>query len=204
MNIKLGITGGIGSGKSVVSKLLEVLNIPVYISDDRAKMLTLTHPDIQEKLSSLLGAEIYNNGELNKPLLASYLFANAENATRINQIIHPVVKDDFKQWAMSHSSCPIIAMESAILVESGFADTVDHIVMVYAPVDVRLKRAMARDNVSEELIRKRIEAQMSDEEKKLHAHYTILNDGEIPLIPQVLELISSLSQNNRYLCPAKK
>ena len=204
MGIKLGITGGIGSGKSVVSRLFEVLNIPIYISDDRAKKLTLTHPTIQQELSKLLGTDIYINGELNKPLLSSYLFANAENAIRINQIIHPVVKEDFKQWSAAHASFPIIGMESAILIESGFADTVDHIVMVYAPLDVRLKRAVIRDNASEEQILRRIKAQMDDEEKKLHADYTILNDGEIPLIPQVLELISSLSQNNRYLCPAKK
>ena len=84
---------------------------------------------------------------MNKPLLASYLFACEENALRVNQIIHPVVKSDFINWVSKHHSTPIIAMESAILIESGFADTVDHIVMVYAPVDVRLKRAMARDNV---------------------------------------------------------
>ena len=113
MGIKLGITGGIGSGKSVVSRLFEVLNIPVYISDDRAKKLTLTHPTIQQELSKLLGTDIYINGELNKPLLSSYLFANAENAIRINQIIHPVVKEDFKQWSAAHASFPIIGMESA-------------------------------------------------------------------------------------------
>ena len=95
-------------------------------------------------------------------------------------------------------------MESAILIESGFADTVDQIVMVYAPLEVRLQRAMKRDTASRESIIRRIEAQMNDEEKRLHAHFVIVNDGEIPLMPQVLELISSLSQNIPYLCHAKK
>ena len=204
MSIKLGITGGIGAGKSVVSRLLEALDIPVYISDNEAKRLINSHPEIRKELCKLIGDNVYQNGQLNKPLLASYLFACEENALRVNQIIHPVVKSDFVNWVSKHHSTPIIAMESAILIESGFADTVDKVVMVYAPLEVRVKRAMLRDNADEQQIRKRIKAQMCDEEKRLKADYTILNDGESPLIPQVLKLISSLSQNNPYLCHAKK
>ena len=203
MSVKVGITGGIGSGKSVVSRLFEVLGIPIYISDQEAKRLTATHPEIRNQLIQLLGDEVYANNELNKPFLANYLFASEENAERINRIIHPVVKADFEQWAASHSHYPIIGMESAILIESGSTDVVDKIIMVYAPAEVRINRAIKRDNSSRELITKRIEAQMNDEEKRLHADYVILNDGEIPLIPQVLELISSLSQNIPYLCDAK-
>ncbi len=203
MSIKLGITGGIGSGKSVVSRLLSILGIPVYISDVEAKRLTTTHPDIQRSLRQLLGDEVYRNGELNKTLLATYLFADALNAARINQIIHPVVKADFQQWTLRHAQYPILAMESAILIESGFTDLVDSILLVYAPLEIRVARAMARDSATEEQIKQRICAQMSDEEKKIHADYVILNDGEIPLIPQVLALISSLSQKYPYLCPSE-
>ena len=203
MSIKLGITGGIGAGKSVVSHLLEVLGVPVYISDDRAKQLTASHPVICSELRKLVGNEVYKGGVLNKQLLASFLFECADNALRVNQIIHPVVKADFAEWVSQNQAQPILAMESAILIESGFADTVDYVVMVYAPLEVRLKRAMLRDGANQLQIEKRIQVQMCDEEKRLKADYIILNDGESPLIPQVLELISSLSQNNRYLCPAK-
>ena len=107
MSVKVGITGGIGSGKSVVSRLFEVLGIPIYISDQEAKRLTATHPEIRNQLIQLLGDEVYANNELNKPFLANYLFASEENAERINRIIHPVVKADFEQWAASHSHYPI-------------------------------------------------------------------------------------------------
>ena len=204
MSIRIGITGGIGSGKSVVSKLLEVLDIPVYVSDIEAKKLANTHPRIREELTRLVNPDLYITGELNKQMLASYLFSNNQNAERVNRIIHPVVKQDFQMWQQCHSSLPIVAMESAILIESGFADAVDKIVMVYAPLEIRLQRAMKRDAATHQQILNRIKAQMDDEEKQMYADYMILNDGEIPLIPQVLKLISSLSQNNVYLCDAKK
>ncbi len=203
MAIKLGITGGIGSGKSVVSRLLQLMGIPVYISDVESKQLTNSDPLIRQELCALLGEELFAGGELNKPMLAAYLFAHPDHAARVNGIIHPRVRDDFRVWVGKQSS-EVIGMESAILIESGFACEVDVVVMVYAPLEVRVQRAMQRDGVSEELVRQRIRNQMNDEEKRLQAGYEIINDGETPLIPQVLELIASLSQNNHYLCPSKK
>lgn len=204
MAIKIGITGGIGSGKSVVSRLLGVMNIPIYISDEEAKSLTVAHPLIRQELGALLGDEIYQGGELNKPLLASYLFGHPDHARVVNGIIHPRVKEHFRSWASAHKGYSIIGMESAILYESGFAGEVDVVVMVYAPLEIRIARAMKRDGVSRELVTKRIDSQMSDEVKRSQADFTIVNDGERPLIPQVLELISFLSKNIHYLCPAKK
>lgn len=192
--IKIGITGGIGSGKSVVSRLLEVMGVPVYISDIESKRLTQTDLVIKEKLVSLLGEDVYKGGELNKPYLASYIFSHPNHAKQVNAIIHPRVKDDFHKWVLEHNDCKIVGMESAILVEAGFAGEVDAVVMVYAPLEVRLHRAMKRDLSPKELILKRIQSQMDDEEKKLHAHYVIKNDDENQLIPQVMELISLLEK----------
>lgn len=192
MTIKIGITGGIGSGKSVVSRLLGVMGIPVYDSDSETKRLMASDGVIRKELQALVGEEVYAGGVLNKPLLASYLFANSENARRVNGIIHPRVKEDFRQWVQRHSACPIVGIESAILVEAGFANEVDFIVMVYAPEEVRIARAVRRDASSRELIEKRIRSQMNDEEKRRYADFVIANDDATPLIPQVLELIASL------------
>ena len=192
MAIKIGITGGIGSGKSMVSRLLEVLGVPVYISDLETKRLMASDSLIREELSALLGAEVYAGGTLNKPLLASYLFGSPEHAKEINCIVHPRVKEDFRRWTQCRTAFPI-------LVEAGFAGEVDAIVMVYAPEEVRILRAVRRDASSRELIEKRIRSQMNDEEKRKYADFVIVNDGETPLIPQVLELIGSLSEKMHYL-----
>ena len=204
MAIKIGITGGIGSGKSVVSRLLEVMGIPVYISDMETKQLMVADNRIRGELIALLGEEVYVGGILNKTLLASYLFGSPEHARQVNGIVHPRVKEDFRQWVRQHAGCSMAGIESAILIEAGFAGEVDAVVMVYAPEEVRVQRAMKRDASSRELIERRIRSQMSDEEKRMRADFVIVNDGETPLIPQVLALITFLSQNNTYLCPPKK
>lgn len=200
MPIRIGITGGIGSGKSVVSRLLEVMGIPVYISDAESKRVTVADPLIRRELCQLVGDDVFCGGELNKPLLASYLFASSENAQQVNGIIHPRVKEDFRRWVAGHAGLDMVGIESAILIESGFAGEVDIIVMVSAPLDVRVERVMQRDGASRELVMRRIQHQMCDEEKKNSAGFVIVNDGERPLIPQVLNLISFLYQNIDYLC----
>lgn len=194
MSIKIGINGGIGSGKSVVSRLLEIMGVPVYISDVETKLLMVSDSFIRQELVALLGEEVYVDGVLNKPLLASYLFGNPEHAKQINSIVHPRVKDDFRRWAQCRSDYSTVGIESAILIEAGFSGEVDVIVMVYAPEEVRILRAVRRDGSSRELIEKRIRSQMSDEEKRGKADIVIVNDGETPLIPQVLDFIDSLSK----------
>ena len=159
---------------------------------------------IRGELIALLGEEVYAGGILNKTLLASYLFGSPEHARQVNGIVHPRVKEDFRQWVRQHAGCSMVGIESAILIEAGFAGEVDAVVMVYAPEEVRVQRAMKRDASSRELIERRIRSQMSDEEKRMRADFVIVNDGETPLIPQVLALITFLSQNNTYLCPPKK
>lgn len=193
--IKLGITGGIGSGKSYVSSLLEKRGVPLYDTDSRAKTLTVDSPEIRDGLTALLGAGVYApDGSLNKPLLASYLFAGEENARRVNSIIHPCVFDDFLLWAerMRSEGCRLVGMESAILFESGFNKGVDKTVMVYAPEALRIRRVMQRDGMSERQVLSRMKAQMGDEEKRKKSDFVILNDGISSLEPQIDNLLIAL------------
>lgn len=189
---KIGITGGIGSGKSVVCHLFEIMDIPIYNSDMQAKKLTATDAVIRQELVALVGAEVYHNGILNKSLLTSYLFSDHDHVLGVNHIIHPRVKEDFRQWVLKHNTFPVVGLESAILFEAGFADTVDITVMVEAPENVRIERAIARDAVPKELILQRMRHQMAEEEKKRQSHFVIKNDEENLLIPQILEFIKTL------------
>lgn len=192
--ISIAITGGIGSGKSYVSALLEARGIPVYNADNESKRLTATDEEIRAGLVALLGEEVYREGSLNKPLLASYLFAGPDNARRVNAVIHPRVKADFRRWLEEHQDCEVVGLESAILFEAGFEDTVDAVVMVYAPEPLRLERAMRRDGATENQIRRRMSAQMDDEEKRRRSHYVLLNDGSDSLDEQLANLILQLKE----------
>lgn len=193
--IKIGITGGIGSGKSIVASLLNLHGIPVYLADTESKILTVTSPVIREKLIALLGKELYTEeGLLNKKLLASYIFSNPEYLKEVNAIIHPEVKRHFTEWAERQLS-EFCAIESAILFESGFNQTVDKSLMVYAPLELRIGRAMQRDNVSREEIINRINNQLPDETKKEWSDYVIHNDDIQALLPQVGRFLASLRNN---------
>ena len=190
--IKIAVTGGIGSGKSYISHLLENMHIPVYNADNEAKRLTVSDAGIRGELIALLGEEVYKDGLLNKPLLASYLFSDPAHVLQINSIIHPRVRKDFTVWVERQEECEIVGMESAILYEAGFQDTVDAVIMVYAPVELRIQRAMYRDGASEEQVRARIAAQMDDEEKLRRADFTVVNDGVQLLIPQLNRIVEQL------------
>lgn len=190
----IAITGGIGSGKSYVSALLQAAGIPVYNTDNEAKRLMLSDEGIRQDLIALLGEGVYTDGTLNKPMLASYLFAGPENAARINAIVHPRVKVDFRRWVEEHEGQEIVGLECAILFEAGFADTVDAVVTVYAPEALRVERAMKRDGATEAQIRARIAAQMDDEEKCRLSDYIIYNDGSISLENQLSALVAQLKK----------
>lgn len=194
--VKIGITGGIGSGKSYVSRLLtEHYGIPVYNTDSEAKRLMLSDEGIRRRLTALLGKEVYkSDGTLNKPLLANYLFADSCHAGQINAIVHPQVKADFLKWADLQTGCEVVALESAILFESGFDNIVDKVVMVYAPVELRIRRVMLRDGTTEEKIRQRIVAQMDDKAKQDRSDFIIFNDGSRPLNLQLDDLQETLEK----------
>lgn len=190
--ISIAITGGIGSGKTFVSNLLKERGIPIYNSDDEAKRLMVSDEGIRRDLMALLGEDVYQGDALNKSLLASYLFADAGNAARINAIVHPRVRADFSRWLSDHQDVEVAGLECAILYEAGFENTVDKVVMVYAPESLRIERAMKRDNATESQIRARIAAQMDDEEKSRRSDYVIYTDGRFSVEEQLSDLIKHL------------
>lgn len=193
--IRLGITGGIGSGKSIVSQLFRVMGIPVYDSDKESKRLTITDEGIRTQLTELVGKDVYaDDGSLNKSVLASWLFSCEEHTLKVNNIIHPVVKKDFLSWVKKQENAGYKAcgIESAILIEAGFQDVVEKVVMVTAPLETRIERTMQRDHASRESVINRMARQMNEEEKKEKADYVISNEENTPLIPQVCQVIASL------------
>jgi len=190
--IILGITGGIGSGKSTVSRLFDMYDIPVYIADTESKRLVATSPVIQKKLTGLFGKDLYADGILNKALLASHIFNDKEKLETVNAIIHPVVAEDFRLWLKKHQYKKIVAHEAAILFESGFNKLMDKVVMVYTPLEMRIQRTIARDNTSREKVLERIQNQMPDEEKAELSDFVIVNDDTRSLIEQVTNIIQQL------------
>ena len=197
-SIKIGITGGIGSGKSVISNLLTMEGIPVYKADDESKRLTDTSPVIRKKLIALIDDSIFTHNKLDRQRLATLIFNDEALLKKVNGIIHPEVREDFRQWVARQASTPSMccALESAILFESNFEKEVDVILMVFAPVELRLKRVRLRDGISEAEILKRMSNQMPDDLKREKADYVIINDDIQPVIPQVEHFIKSYNIYN--------
>ncbi|MCD7936622.1 MAG: dephospho-CoA kinase [Tannerellaceae bacterium] len=189
--IKIGLTGGIGSGKSVVAKLFQIIGIPVYIADRESKKLTESSPLIKNQLTRLLGDKLYQGGKLNKPLLAQYIFNNSNYLAAVNRIIHPVVLEDFLIWAKEQTT-HIVVIESAILFESGFNQKTDKSLMVYAPEEIRINRVSERDHLSREEVKSRIQNQLPDKKKCELADFIITNSGKEALIPQIETFLTTL------------
>lgn len=187
------MTGGIGSGKSYVCRLLaQRWQLPVYDCDSAAKMLMVSSPHIRQQLQELVGDDVYDaSGQLNKGVMSRYLFTDAAHVKAVNAIVHPAVKDDFEQWASRQTGD--VVMESAILVEAGFAKAVDRLVVVEAPLALRIQRAMVRDGASEEQVQARIRHQMTAEQLRAYADIVIVNDGR--------DLLSQLSSIVNYTSP---
>ena len=188
---KIGITGGIGSGKSFVANIIEKMGYPVYYSDLRSKELTNTHPIIRQGLIELVGENVYFEGELDKKILASAIFSNDELRMKVNQLIHPIVRQDFEDWAKAQTS-DLIFNEAAILFETGAYRNFDATILVYAPEELRLKRVLKRDIITKEEVLARMNNQMNDNEKRKMTSLQILNDGESPLLNQLEEVIERL------------
>ena len=185
--IKVGITGGIGSGKSTVCRLFAQMGVAVYDSDREAKRLMSKDLTLRKALVDRFGAATYADGELDRKYLAERVFGNPQALADLNGLVHPVVVRDFARWAEEQSGAYVI-LESAILFEAGLAGMVDHIVAVLAPEELRVERACRRDGTSEEAVRRRIATQMSDEGLRQRADYTIVNILEEDLEPAVKRL----------------
>ncbi|MDR2843926.1 MAG: dephospho-CoA kinase [Candidatus Symbiothrix sp.] len=192
----LGITGGIGSGKSVVSKLLEMHGIPVYNTDKAAAVLSNFSVAIRKKLSERFGESIYAEGLLNRILLASLIFNDSDALAFVNSVIHPAVQEDFLEWKTAHSDCKLAGIESAILFESGLARFVDVTINVSAPLDKQIQRTQKRNNLNREEILNRINRQMSDTMRSDLVDYILINDNEQALIPQVESLLKRIESQD--------
>ncbi|MEN8156998.1 MAG: dephospho-CoA kinase [Bacteroidota bacterium] len=185
---QVGVTGGIGSGKTMVCSVLEILGVPVYNADREAKCMLNTHPVLREGVIGLLGEEAYRDGKLDRAYVGSRVFGDREMLEKLNTLIHPAVREDFHNWASGYSGVPYVVKEAAILFESGANRLLDLTVLVYAPSDLRIRRVMDRDKVTREDVKKRMMHQMDDEEKRILADEIILNDGREMLIPQIVAL----------------
>lgn len=191
--IKIGLTGGIGSGKTTISSIFKLFNIPVYIADYRSKILTEESPRIKKQLSELLGDNIYIENKLDKKLLASIIFNDTAMLQQVNSIIHPVVRTDFEIWASQQDSHKLVILETAILLESKFNNFINIVINVCSPIEDRIARCMKRDNASENEIRKRIASQMSDEDRNRQADFVIVNDNYHSLIEQVVAILNKIT-----------
>jgi dephospho-CoA kinase len=185
----IGITGGIGSGKSTVAKIFNILGIPIYSADDRAKWLMANDPDLKDQIISNFGEESYfEDGSLNRSFLASRVFNDEEKVSMINSLVHPAVKKDFEKWVLKQNS-PYVLKEAALLFESGSYQDLDKIINVSAPLKIRINRVMLRDpQRSENQINDIINKQLPDEEKNLKADFIIKNSDNRLLIPQVMQI----------------
>ena len=193
----IGITGGIGSGKSTVAKIFNILGIPVYSADDRAKWLMANDPDLKDQIISNFGEESYfEDGSLNRSYLASRVFNDEEKVSMINSLVHPAVKKDFEKWVLKQNS-PYVLKEAALLFESGSYQDLDKIINVSAPLKIRINRIMLRDpQRSENQINDIINKQLTDEEKNLKADFVIKNSDNRLLIPQVMQIHQLLLGRN--------
>ncbi|XOV67148.1 MAG: dephospho-CoA kinase [Fluviicola sp.] len=191
MTLKIGITGGIGSGKSLVAKILQTMGYPVFYSDDEAKKLSDHHPNIRQELIALFGEEVYTYEGLNRPFLAEKIFQDESLRQQVNSIIHPRVREAFEQFSKNATS-KLVFNEAAILIETGAYQNFDALILVTAPEDIRIKRVQARDKTDVNAIKQRMNKQWTDERKRSYADFEIVNDGESPLLVQVEKVILSL------------
>ncbi len=172
--IKIGVTGGIGSGKSTVCRLFSERGIPCYEADREAKRLMAEDGTLREAIIARFGAESYTSEGLNRAYLAQKVFADGEALAALNSLVHPAVREDFRQWAEGQQA-PYLLLESALLFSADFAREVDYTLAVVAPEQLRLERTMQRDGTTEEAVRARMAAQMSDEELAQRADWVLVN-----------------------------
>lgn len=191
---KVGITGGIGSGKSTVCYIFEQLGIPVYYSDLRARQLINSCEEIKELYRRLFGNDIYTSGQLDRQRVGRVLFNNPGIKHEIEKVVHPVVRADFEQWIKLCNS-DVVINEAAILFESGNYRSLDAVIMVTAPENLRLKRVMKRDGLTEMEIRDRIKHQWNDEKKILLSDFVIVCDDIQMVIPQVLNVYNTICKH---------
>jgi len=196
--LKVGVTGGMGSGKTLVCRIFEVLGVPVYYADFHAKRLMESDPGIREELIRLFGPSVVKKRKIDREHLAQIIFNDNDALRSVNNLVHPAVRRDFDAWMMVMSERDYIIEEAAILFESGAYKLLDFNIAVSAPEEMRIKRVMIRDNTTKESVLNRLSKQMSETERNNLADAVIINDESNLLIPQVIQL------HNRILDLADK
>ena len=188
---KIGITGGIGSGKTYVSSVFQSLGIQIFNADIQAKKLMTSSRKLIKLVKEEFGNDIYKDSDLNKEKLASIVFSDSDKLQKLNSLVHPIVKEEFNNWYKKQTS-PYIIKEAAILFESNSHIGLDAVICVSAPLDLRMKRLLNRDDYSEKEIKKRIENQISQEEKQKLSDYIIVNDEKELLLPKIIKIYKEL------------
>ncbi|MEM6320314.1 MAG: dephospho-CoA kinase [Bacteroidota bacterium] len=193
---KVGITGGIGSGKTTVCQLFELLGIPIYYADDRAKALIVNNESVKKQIIEAFGEEAYlENGSYNRAYIAGIVFKDKDRLQQLNNIVHPAVFQDGVNWHNSQEGVPYTLKEAALLFEGKGHQYLDKIILVVAPTETRIARVVERDGTTAAEVQARIDKQLPDAEKIKLADFIILNDGSAPLVPQVLKIHDKLRQS---------
>lgn len=199
-NLQVGITGGIGSGKSLVCRIFACLGIPVYDADSRAKVLMTTDGILVEQIKKEFGNLSFGaDGSLNRTYLAAEVFSRPERLEKLNQLVHPRVAEDYQRWASGQQLAPYVIREAALMYEAGADKTVDRMIVVRAPEALRIQRVLQRDrNRTEDEVRNILNRQWPEEEKVKRADFLIDNDETQLVIPQVLSLHEKFCQRNQF------
>ena len=189
--ITIGLTGGIGSGKSYVARQFAERGIPCYNCDIRSKIIMDINDHVVESLQQRFGDDIYTDGYVNRKLLAEKIFSSEADLQWVNNLVHPIVYEDFDEWRKMRQADAVL-IESAILVESGFYRFCDKIIVVEAPIGLRISRVMQRDGLSEKQVRQRIGAKITDEERRKFANYVVVNDEMNNIAIEIDKIVSDL------------
>lgn len=193
--LKVGVTGNIGSGKSLVCAVFASLGVPIFNADLEARKLMETNPELRKSILNLLGPDSYQGGQLNRPYIASRIFRDKELLNSVNELVHPLVQQEARQWFNSlPKEVPYALQEAALLIESGSYKLLDHLILITAPQKIRLTRVERRDQSSSTMILERMNAQMNEDKKIILANSIIVNDGSILLLPQIQKIHEKLSQ----------
>lgn len=192
---KIGVTGGIGAGKSIVCQVFSHLGVPVFNADAQAKAIMHKDPEVKQQLTARYGSDLYDAaGKLNRKKLAGIVFKDEAGRKFVNEVVHPAVGRAFERWA-GRQDAPCVIEEAAILIESGTYKKMDAVVLVTAPKELRIKRVMKRDSTTREAVTSRMAKQWDERAKKAMAHYIIANDDKQLVIPQVLTVYQTLCMN---------
>lgn len=191
----VGITGGIGSGKTTVAKIFEKMGIPIYIADEKSRERTATDPRIKSYIQETYGNELFDSdGSLKRKVLGEIVFPDKDKLKALNEVIHPIVAEDFKDW-LAQQNAPYILKEAAVLFESGTYNDCDYIIVVVAPRELRIKRVMERSGLTREEIESRMNHQWSDDDKIALSDFVIRNGEDDALMPQIFEIHEDLKRS---------